>query len=70
MVVNYAGNISVIGPLCPKDYTPLATKHNDEIEVNVDYDTFISKSVYHSKLVCLECKTEYTLGNNYKQISI
>ena len=62
------GSLNVIGPLCPKDYTPLATKRGDKIEVHVSYDTFISDSGYHSLLVCPECKAEYNLGENPKNI--
>ena len=62
------GNISVIGPLCPKDYTPLAIKNRDKIETNIKYNTFISNSGYHSQLVCPECKAEYTLGTNPKTL--
>lgn len=63
------GRVNVIGPLCPKDYTPLSMKHNNKIEANLKYDTVISNSGYHSQLVCLECHTEYTLGNEPKQIN-
>lgn len=64
------GNLDVIGPLCPKDYTPLSTKHNGRIEANLRYDTLISSSEYDSQLVCLECHAEYTLGNNPKRIQV
>jgi len=66
---NFWGNIDVIGPLCPKDYTPLATKYRDTIEVNIRGDTTISDSEYHSTLVCPECKTEYILGTTPKEIT-
>ena len=65
---NTWGNRVTIGPLCPEDYTPLAIKHNDKIDTNVNFDKFISDSSYHSTLLCLKCKTEYTLGTEVKQL--
>jgi hypothetical protein len=65
---NSWGNIYVIGPLCPKDYTPLAIKQRDRIETYINDGTLISDSEYHSKLVCPECEVEYTLGKKYKSI--
>ncbi len=62
------GGVDVIGPLCPKDYTPLSMKHNDRIEAGVRYDTTISISGYHSQLVCLKCHTEYILSNEPKRL--
>lgn len=62
------GYINVIGPLCQKDYTPLAIKNRDRIETNITFDTIISDSEWQSKLVCPECKTEYTLGKNPKKL--
>ncbi len=63
------GRISVIGPLCQKDYTPLAIKYRDDrIETSINWGTIISDSAYQSKLVCPECKTEYTLGKNAKKL--
>ena len=63
------GNVNVVGPLCPKDYTPLSTKHNDKIEAYLSFDTLISSSNYHSRLICLECHAKYTLGRKPKKIS-
>jgi len=65
---NAWGNLSVIGPLCPKDYTPLAIKDRDGINTSISFDTTISTSEYHCTLVCLECNTEYTLGKKPKEI--
>lgn len=69
------GHIDVIGPLCPKDYTPLATKdYRGSIINHAKFDADISDIPdhlgYHHyfKLVCPECKTEYTLGNNPKKL--
>jgi hypothetical protein len=61
------GNVKVIGPFCPKDYTPLSVKKNHKIEANLRFDTSISAS-YYAQLVCLECHTEYTLGKDVKKI--
>lgn len=66
--VNSIWGLNVIGPLCPKDYTPLSVKWGDKTEASVSDDTFISASGYHHQLFCLECKTEYTLGTKAKQI--
>jgi hypothetical protein len=61
-------SLNVIGPLCPKDFTPLAMKKSDKVEANLNYDTTISNSGYHSLLICPECKTEYNLGEKPKTI--
>lgn len=66
---NYAsGGIMVIGPLCPKDYTPLGEKYRDEFRPRIGDDTFISGLKDDSQLFCLECKAEYTLGKKIKTI--
>ncbi|MFC2035274.1 hypothetical protein ACFLUJ_04020 [Chloroflexota bacterium] len=65
---NVWGNMDIIGPLCPKDYTPLSTKRYDKIIANLSYDTIVSSSEYNSRLFCLECHTEYTLGDDSKSI--
>jgi hypothetical protein len=65
---NTWGNLNVIGPLCLKDFTPLAIKDRDKVNTYTRDDTLISNSGYHSQLVCLECKVEYTLGVNPKTI--
>jgi hypothetical protein len=61
------GYVKVVGPLCPKDFTPLSIKTSHDIQANIQYNTWISPS-YYSQLICLECHTEYTLGNKAKQI--
>ena len=53
--------ISVIGPLCPKDFAVLSRERRGKIE-NTSYDDTISDSEYHSRLICPECKRKYTLG--------
>jgi hypothetical protein len=58
--------IHVVGPLCPKDYAHLGSEHGDKIKSYIDYDAVISKSYYHTMLVCPECKSKYTLGKNPK----
>ena len=63
---NMWGNLDVIGPLCPKDYTPLAEKRGSEVDTNLSNDTLISDSGYHSQLICPECGGEYTLGSTSK----
>ncbi len=65
---NVWGNLDVVGPLCPKDYTPLAGKRRDEVDTNVRDDIPISDSGYHWKLFCSECENEYTLGVTPKYI--
>ena len=65
---NAWGNIDVIGPLCLKDYTPLAIEDRDGIDTNISFDTVVSTSEYHCRLVCLECNTKYTLGKKPKEI--
>ncbi len=63
------GNLSIIGPLCPKDYTPLAIENHDgRIEANMDYDKRIWTSGYNHMLVCTECNAKYTLGKKPKQV--
>jgi hypothetical protein len=62
------GSLNVIGPLCPKDFTPLAIKRNDKVDTHLKYDTTISNSGYHSILTCPECNTEYNLGEKPKTI--
>ena len=63
------GYINVIGPLCPNDYTPLALKRREKVDTSINYEVVISDSDYHSKLLCLQCKTEYTLTHKPKQLS-
>ncbi len=60
------GGIMVEGPLCPKDYTPLAKKRGGKVDTHLSNDTLISDSDYHSQLVCPECGGEYTLGPTSK----
>lgn len=62
------GGLRVIGPLCPKDYATLGTEHYDKISSHPNDDTLISKSEYHSRLLCPECKSKYTLGKQPKII--
>lgn len=61
-------NVIVVGPLCPKDFTPLSTEHRDKIEPNVRHNTFISDYAGHSRLFCTECKSKYTFGSEPKSI--
>ncbi|MFC1955548.1 hypothetical protein ACFLWZ_03305 [Chloroflexota bacterium] len=66
---NYvSGGIMVIGPLCPKDYTPLGIKdlYGDRIETQIKKDQYISQSTTH--LVCPECHKEYTLIDEGKKL--
>lgn len=56
----------VVGPLCPKDYTPLAKKREDRVDTYLSDDTLISDSDWHSQLFCPECGGEYTLGSTPK----
>jgi hypothetical protein len=65
---NVWGNMDVIGPLCPKDYTPLAMKERDRINTDISYRAIISTSGDDYKLVCLECNTKYSLGTRPKRI--
>jgi hypothetical protein len=53
------GYIKVIGPLCPKDYTPLAFQRGDKVDTNIKYNVLISNTSYYPQLVCLQCKTRY-----------
>lgn len=62
------GRVMVIGPLCPRDYTALAIKRRDKIDTRIPDHTVISPDAYHSQLVCLQCKSEYTLGTKSKTI--
>ena len=54
--------------------TPLGTKDRDrvynydKIDTHIRDDIVISESDYHNKLICPECRTEYTLGKNPKKI--
>jgi len=65
---NAWGNISVVGPLCPKDFAFLGIEHNDKIESHPKWDSIISRSEYHSRLICPECKSKYTLGKQMKTL--
>ena len=60
--------ISVIGPLCPKDFAPLGGENRDKITSAISNDALISDSNYHSRLFCPECKGKYTLGAQPKTI--
>ena len=62
------GSTRINGPLCPKDYTPLGIKYSDRIDTLPRHDTLISGSPSHHKLICPECKAEYTLGDKSKTI--
>ncbi len=62
------GDVNVVGPLCPKDYTPLSMEYKGNIQARLRFDTTISGSGYHARLVCLECHAEYTLGKSPKQV--
>ena len=62
-----AWGIHVIGPLCPKDFVVLNSERRGKIE-NTSYDDTISNSEYHFRLICPECKSEYTLGKEPKTI--
>jgi hypothetical protein len=62
------GSTRINGPLCPKDCTPLGIKYGDTIETTFRDDTLVSGYDYHHKLACLECNTEYTLGDKPKTI--
>lgn len=64
---NALGGLKVEGPLCPKDYTPLAIRHLDTLANRASDNMYISDYGY-SRLVCPECKTEYTLGKNQKKV--
>lgn len=60
--------IYVIGPLCPKDFTPLGcVRRNDKIE-NLNCNNTISDSDYSYRLICPECRNKYTLGKEPKTI--
>jgi len=61
-----SGRIVVGGPLCPNDLTPLALTDGEEVDTNVDYDSYISDCDY--QLVCIKCKTEYFLEEEPKQL--
>ena len=63
------GELKVIGPLCPKDLTPLGIIHRDKIDMYLRWDTLISGSDYHSQLICPECRRKYTLGRKSKVLS-
>lgn len=56
------GRIVVIGPLCPKDLTPLGSEAHGKIQSSINFNKPISDYEYHSRLFCLECKSKYTLG--------
>jgi hypothetical protein len=64
---NHWGNWVAIGPLCPKDSTPLVIKRgNNHISITqYEEHSRISESV---PLLCLECNGEYTLGTSSKTI--
>ena len=62
------GGVYVIGPLCPKDYTPLSLKYRDNIEAKLNFGTTISSSGGNYQLVCLQCHTTYSLGKNPKRV--
>ncbi len=64
---NYFSGIVVDGPLCPKDFAVLGRERRGKIE-NISYDAQISDSEYHSRLVCPECGSKYTLGKEPKTI--
>ena len=55
------GGLRVVGPLCPKDYTPLCLIDGGKIKM-LRYNETISDSYHHSQLYCPECKNEYDLG--------
>ncbi len=65
---NVLGNMLVIGPLCPKDYTPLAVKEGGKINTDISRRVIISTSGDDYRLVCLECNTIYSLGTKPKRI--
>jgi hypothetical protein len=60
--------ISVIGPLCPKDFAVLSIERYGKIEKIGDYSRTISKDEYDARLYCPECKRKYTLGKEAKKI--
>ena len=64
----WGGRVIVAGPLCPKDFARLSAECHGKIINQVDDNTLVSDSEYHSRLFCPECKGKYTLSAESKYI--
>ncbi len=74
------GHIYASGPFCPKDKCLLGIRdrngleqvradyHNNVVVSDAPYDTFVHGSGSFVILFCHECKAEYTLGANPKNL--
>lgn len=52
-----------IGPLCPKDYTPLSYRFHENIDPLVSATSYVTSE---KPLICLHCKKEYLLSDPHK----